>query len=67
MADAAAPSRPAWVSDTLYPFASRWCQAPRGRMHSIDEGQGRPIVFLHGNPTWSFEYRGPIARLREHS
>jgi haloalkane dehalogenase len=48
------------------PLQSRWFQAPRGRMHYIDEGQGRPIVFLHGNPTWSFEYRGPIARLREH-
>lgn len=49
----------------LYPFRSRWFDAPRGRIHYVDEGQGMPIVFLHGNPSWSFEYRGPIAALRD--
>jgi haloalkane dehalogenase len=65
MADNASLTRPGWVSDTLYPFQSRWFDAPRGRIHYIDEGQGTPIVFLHGNPSWSFEYRGPIATLRD--
>jgi haloalkane dehalogenase len=31
----------------------------------IDEGQGTPQVFVHGNPSWSFEYRGPILALRD--
>ncbi|HSH76423.1 MAG TPA: alpha/beta fold hydrolase [Longimicrobiales bacterium] len=35
-----------------------------GRVHYIDEGEGRPILFLHGNPTWSFLYRGIVIRLR---
>ena len=34
-------------------------------MHYIDEGSGAPILFLHGNPTWSFLYRGIIIRLRK--
>jgi len=30
-------------------------------MHFIDEGEGEPIVFVHGNPSWSFEFR-PCSR-----
>ena len=57
-------SRPDWVSSELYPFASRYFEAPRGRIHYVDEGAGIPLVFLHGNPTWSFEYRHLIDALR---
>jgi haloalkane dehalogenase len=32
-------------------------------MHYVDVGEGRPIVFLHGSPTWSFLYRKLIATL----
>jgi haloalkane dehalogenase len=34
------------------------------RYHYIDEGQGEPIVMVHGNPTWSFYYRRLIEGLR---
>jgi len=34
-------------------------------VHYVDEGAGPPILFLHGNPTWSFLYRGIIIRLRK--
>ncbi|WP_165064436.1 alpha/beta fold hydrolase [Paludisphaera rhizosphaerae] len=27
------------------------------RQHYLDEGDGAPVVMLHGNPTWSFFYR----------
>ena len=33
------------------------------RLHYIDEGQGEPVVMLHGNPTWSFMYRRLIDSL----
>ena len=33
-------------------------------MHYIDEGSGEPIVFIHGNPAWSFEFRHLIKGLR---
>jgi pimeloyl-ACP methyl ester carboxylesterase len=37
------------------------------RLHYIDEGQGEPVVMLHGNPTWSFYYRHLIDALRDRS
>jgi haloalkane dehalogenase len=48
----------------LFPFESRWHESPVGAVHYIDEGAGDPILFLHGNPTWSFLYRGIVIRLR---
>jgi haloalkane dehalogenase len=41
----------------LYPFASHWRQLPAGRYHYLDEGQGAPLLMVHGNPTWSFYWR----------
>ena len=56
---------PSFTPDpALYPFRSRWLDASVGRVHFIDEGEGAPILFLHGSPTWSFLYRGVVARLR---
>ena len=49
-----------------YPFESRFFElATPGtapvRMHYVDEGQGeRPMLFVHGNPTWSFAWRNLI-------
>jgi haloalkane dehalogenase len=31
------------------------------RMHYVDAGQGDPLLFVHGNPTWSFYWRELIA------
>ena len=50
----------------LFPFESRWFQSSVGQVHYIDEGSGPPILFLHGNPTWSFLYRGVVIRLKKH-
>ena len=36
-----------------------------GPVHYVDEGEGDPILLLHGNPTWSFLYRGVIIRLKK--
>jgi haloalkane dehalogenase len=51
-------------SPELYPFESRWFESSAGRVHYVDEGQGRPILMCHGNPTWSFLYRHVIRSLR---
>ena len=49
-----------------YPFASHWLDVGGGvRMHYVDEGAGAPLLCVHGNPTWSFYYRGVIAAFRE--
>ncbi|MFC4552453.1 MULTISPECIES: alpha/beta fold hydrolase [Halorussus] len=55
--------RPAWLDADRYPFESRWADLPAGRLHYLDEGEGRPVVLLHGNPTWSFLYRRLVAEL----
>jgi haloalkane dehalogenase len=34
-----------------------------GEMHFVDEGSGPPILFVHGTPTNSYEYRHLIAAL----
>jgi haloalkane dehalogenase len=60
------PERPAFTPlPELFPFTSRWFASSVGRVHYIDHGQGRPVLFLHGNPTWSFVYRGIITRLQD--
>jgi haloalkane dehalogenase len=33
------------------------------RLHYLDEGQGEPVVMVHGNPTWSFYYRTLVESL----
>jgi haloalkane dehalogenase len=35
------------------------------RLHYRDEGQGEPVVMLHGNPTWSFYFRNLISGLSD--
>ena len=33
------------------------------RMHFVDEGEGRPVVLVHGEPSWAFLYRKMIPAL----
>ena len=40
-----------------FPFESRFTRVNGHRMHYVDEGEGDPVLLLHGNPTWSFLYR----------
>jgi haloalkane dehalogenase len=56
-------SLPAWLDREAYPFRSRHVQLPAGRMHYVDEGEGEPLLFVHGTPTWSFEFRHLIKAL----
>lgn len=47
----------------LYPFRPHWFASEDGLLHYIDEGKGQPVVFLHGNPDWSFSYRKVVKGL----
>ena len=51
------------VDRSLYPFTSKWLDLSTGRMHYVDEGTGEPLLFVHGTPTWSFEWRDMIRAL----
>jgi haloalkane dehalogenase len=64
--------RPSWVDRELYPFQDRWVALPgEGLIHYVDEGppEGTPpagtLVFAHGTPTWSFEWRHLIRGLSD--
>jgi haloalkane dehalogenase len=43
-----------------YPFAPRYIELDGMRLHFVDEGRGAPVLLLHGEPTWSYLYRGVI-------
>ena len=54
------------VNQSLYPFKSHYITLKSGaKIHYVDEGKGKTLLFLHGNPTWSFLYRKMIVELRE--
>jgi haloalkane dehalogenase len=53
---AVAPVLPREIRER-FPFSSRFVRVNGHRMHYVDEGQGDPVLLLHGNPTWSFLYR----------
>ncbi len=57
--------RPQWVYHGRYPFEPNFFDAEAGRVHYLDEGDGPPVLFLHGNPTWSFLFREQVRRLRD--
>ncbi len=43
-----------------YPFESKYVEVFGSRVHYVEEGKGDPILFLHGNPTWSYLWRNII-------
>lgn len=54
-----------WIDRDKYPFKSNFIDLEMGKMHYVDEGEGNPIVMLHGNPTWSFMYRDLVSGLSD--
>jgi haloalkane dehalogenase len=49
-----------------WPFAPHYFNGNGFRMHYVDEGDGQPIVALHGEPTWGYLYRKFIPRLQRY-
>jgi cis-3-alkyl-4-acyloxetan-2-one decarboxylase len=50
-----------------FPFEARYLRAGKTSIHYLDEGppDAAPLLFLHGNPTWSYLWRRPVAELSE--
>ena len=46
-----------------FPYEPHYVDQDGLRMHYLDEGQGDPVLCLHGEPTWSFLYRKMIPGL----
>lgn len=58
--------RTQWLNTVEFPFERHVFPSDDGRMSYVDVGRGRPIVFVHGSPTWSFLYRKLILGLSPH-
>ena len=43
--------------DGTWPFKPHFGTASGFRMHYVDEGEGEPLIMLHGEPTWGYLYR----------
>jgi haloalkane dehalogenase len=48
-----------------YPFVQRHREVDGLRLAHIDEGEGAPVIFVHGEPTWSFLWRKVIPPVRD--
>jgi pimeloyl-ACP methyl ester carboxylesterase len=53
-----------WLDTSEYPFDSNFFDINGSRLHYIDEGKGETILFVHGTPSWSFDFRNVIKVLR---
>jgi haloalkane dehalogenase len=48
-----------------FPFAPHYRRVDALRIAHVDEGDGPPVVFFHGEPTWSFLWRKVIPPVRD--
>ncbi len=55
-----------WLDTSEYPFNSKYFDINGQKLHYLDEGKGEILLFVHGTPSWSFDYRNIIKNLKEH-
>jgi haloalkane dehalogenase len=48
-----------------FPFRAHYREVDGLRLAHLDEGEGPPVVFFHGEPTWSFLWRKVIPPVRD--
>jgi cis-3-alkyl-4-acyloxetan-2-one decarboxylase len=56
------PALPPWLARML-PFERYLVDVGEHRVHVMETGAGRPVLMLHGNPTWGFLYRKVASEL----
>ncbi|PTL76066.1 alpha/beta fold hydrolase [Vitiosangium sp. GDMCC 1.1324] len=53
------------IPRAMFDADHKFVDLPSGaRVHYVDEGEGETLLFLHGNPAWSFQWRDLIRGLR---
>ncbi len=57
------PTPPPPVVQEEFPYPAHSLAVPGGELAYVDTGAGRPVVLLHGNPTWGFLWRRVMAAL----
>lgn len=55
-----------WLNKKEYPFDAKYFSINGQSMHYIDEGVGAVLLFVHGTPSWSFDFRYQIKALSKH-
>lgn len=53
-----------WLDKSEYPFQSHYFKINNLNYHYLDEGNGKIILFVHGTPSWSFDFRKVIKTMR---
>jgi haloalkane dehalogenase len=53
-----------WLDTSEYPFTPHYFDINGHQLHYLDEGQGETILFVHGTPSWSFDFRHIIKKLK---
>ncbi|MFI5010211.1 MAG: haloalkane dehalogenase [Solirubrobacterales bacterium] len=48
-----------------FPFEPHFREVDGLRLAHLDEGAGAPVIFMHGEPTWSFLWRKVIPPVRD--
>ena len=48
-----------------FPFEPHYREVDGMRLSHLDEGDGPPVVFFHGEPTWSYLWRKVIPSVRD--
>ena len=48
-----------------FPFSANYREVDGLRLAHVDDGEGAPVIFLHGEPTWSFLWRKVIPPVRD--
>ncbi|NKB54368.1 MAG: haloalkane dehalogenase [Rhizobiaceae bacterium] len=49
-----------------FPFESQFVEVNGQNIHYVEKGEGKPILFIHGNPTSSYLWRNIIPYAAEH-
>lgn len=53
------------ISDA-FPFESSFVEVNGQQIHYVEKGEGKPILFIHGNPTSSYLWRNIIPHAAKH-
>lgn len=53
---------PEYLQEYSFPCQNFEPPGTKARLHYLDVGQGEPILFAHGTPGWSFEFRKQISQ-----
>jgi haloalkane dehalogenase len=48
-----------------FPFEPHYRELEGLRLAHLDEGEGAPVIFVHGEPTWSFLWRNVLPPVRD--